>query len=85
MDYNVFMRRQLAQDWQMNTLMLEQIYCNLDGREYDSEDLEYTGEQLVDRALQQAADYYDVTGHPDDVRREIGEMLGMAAPVSGAD
>lgn len=85
MDYNVFMRRQLAQDRQMNTLMLEQIYCNLDGRAYDSDDLEYTGEQLVDRALQQAADYYDVTGTRDHVRREIGEMLGMAAPAPGAD
>lgn len=83
MDYNVFMRRQLAQDRRMNTLMLEQIYCNLDGRAYDSDDLEYTGEQLVDRALQQAGDYYDVTGPPDNVRREIGEMLGMAAPAGG--
>ena len=85
MDYNVFMRRQLAQDRQMNTLMLEQIHCNLDGRAYDSDDLEYTGEQLIDRALLQAGDYYDVTGLRDDVRREIGAMLSAAAPVSGAD
>ena len=35
MDYSVFMRRQLAQDRRMNTLMLEQIYCNLDGRAYE--------------------------------------------------
>ena len=45
----------------MNTLMLEQIYRNLDGRAYDSDDLEYTGEQLIDRAMTQAVDYYDVT------------------------
>lgn len=83
MDYNVFMRRQLAQDRQMNAIMLEQIYCNLDGRAYDYDDLEYTGEQLVDRAMTQAGDYYDVTGHRDDVRREIGAMLGIAAPAGG--
>ena len=85
MDYNLFMRRQLAQDRRMNTLMLEQIYCNLDGRAYDSDDLEYTGEQLVDRALLQAGDYYDVTGPRDNVRIEIGAMLGITAPLSGAD
>ena len=85
MDYNLFMRRQLAQDRRMNTLMLEQIYCNLDGRAYDSDDLEYTGEQLVDRALLQAGDYYDVTGPQDSVHREIGAMLGITAPLSGAD
>ena len=85
MDYNVFMRRQLAQDRQMNALMLERIHCNLDGRAYDSDDLDYTGDQLVDRALQQAADYYDITGRRADVRREIGAMLGAAAPVAGDD
>jgi len=85
MDYNVFMRRQLAQDQQMNTLMLEQIYCNLDGRAYDSDDLEYTGEQLVDRAMTQAVDYYDIAGSQGDVRREIGAMLDMVAPATGAD
>lgn len=85
MDYNVFMRRQLAQDQRMNTIMLEQIYRNLDGQAYDSDDLEYTAEQLTDRAMTQAADYYDVTGPRDDVRREIGAMLSGAAPVSGAD
>ena len=85
MDYDVFMRRQLAQDQQMNTLMLEQIYCNLDGRAYDSDDLEYTGEQLIDRAMTQAADYYDIAGSQGDVRREIGAILSAAAPVSEAD
>ncbi|MDE2785850.1 MAG: hypothetical protein OXL37_04230 [Chloroflexota bacterium] len=85
MDYNVFMRRQLAQDRRMNTIMLEQIYRNLDGQAYDSDDLEYTGEQLVDRAMMQAADYYDVTGSQGHVRREIGAMLSAAAPMSGAD
>ena len=48
MDYTAFVRSQLAQDETMSATMLEQIYRNLDGRAYDADDLEYTGEQLID-------------------------------------
>ena len=83
MDYIAFVRRQLAQDPRMNAIMLAQIHCNLDGRAYDDDDLEYTSTQLVERALFQAADYYDITGRPDGVRRAIGAMAPAAA--SGAE
>ena len=56
----MFLRRERAQGRRMNTLMPEQIYCNLDSLAYDSDDLEYTSKQLVDRASLQACDYYDV-------------------------